>query len=666
MGHDDALATAKRYHRAGDLGRAEEGYRRALEDAPKDTQILYYLGALCLTQGRYHEAAAYLRDATCGAPENSSAHDLLGIALAKQGDSAGAEACFRRALALQPHHAGAHHNLGKALDDRGALDEAEASYREAIRLQSSHYDAQLGLALLLVKRRRLPEALDHFRNAAALRPNAPEVFKYLGDVLFDLRQYGEAEPHYREAIRLKPDFAEAHLNLGISLFHRGRYEEAVACHQAAVRCRPDSPMPYNNLGAALLRLGRLSEARVSFEAALRLKPDFAEAYQNLASLLADQGDFEGAEQFIERSLVLAPSSAEAHFNRGVFQHRRGRPEQSLASFERALEIDPEHIEAHKCLGIARLALGDFARGYPEYDWRLRLDRFAAARLPIPLWDGSPLGGKTIMLIAEQGLGDTLQYIRYAPLIRARGGRVIVACQRPLLDILNNFPGVDRLVPQGGEPVSDVDVYAPLLSLPGLFGTTPESIPADVPYLAANPELVDQWRRALEPSDGLRVGIAWQGSRDYVEDRYRSLPLTCFEPLARVPGVCLFSLQKGFGSEQLDAPSLAFPVTDLGRRLDERTGAFIETAAVLENLDLVITADTAVAHLAGALGVAVWVALCHAPECRWLREREDTPWYPTMRLFRQAAPGNWAGVFDRMAGALRQQTETTRRGRTGSA
>jgi tetratricopeptide (TPR) repeat protein len=665
MGHEDALATAKRYHRSGDLGRAEEGYRRALQDAPKDAQILYYLGALCLTQGRYDEAATYLREATRGAPENSSAHDLLGIALAKQGDTAGAEACFRRALALQPHHAGAHHNLATALDDRGALDEAEASYREAIRLQSKHYEAQLGLALLLVKRQRLPEALDHFRTAAALRPGSPDVFKHLGDALFNQRRYGEAEPHYREAVRLSPDLAEAHLNLGICLFHRRCYDEAVACHRAAVRCRPDSPIPYNNLGAALHKMDRHSEARESFEAALRLKPDFAEAYQNLTSLLVDQGDLEGAETCIERAVELAPNSAEAHYNRGALLLRKGQPEESIARFERALQIDPEHIQAHKCLGMARLCLGDFAGGYPEYDWRLKLDHFAALRQPYPLWDGSPLGGKTIMLVAEQGLGDTLQYIRYAPLVRDRGGRVVVACPRGLLEILASFPGVDRLVAQGGELVSDVDFYAPLLSVPGLVGTTLENIPAHVPYLAANPELVAQWRRALGPAEGLRVGIAWQGSRDYTEDRYRSFPLTCFEPLARVPGVRLFSLQKGFGSEQLDAPSLAFPVTDLGRRLDERTGAFIETAAVLVNLDLVITADTAVAHLAGALGVAVWVALCHAPECRWLRGREDTPWYPTMRLFRQTATGNWAGVFDRLAVALRQQTETKRQGQTAS-
>jgi Flp pilus assembly protein TadD len=657
-GPGDALNTAKQYHRAGDLRRAEEGYRRALQHAPNDAQVLYYLGALCLAQERYDEAARYLRQATRGAPGNCSAHDLLGIALARTRDTAGAEASFRRALALQPHYGPAHHNLGKVLEERGALDEAEASYREAIRLQSTHYEAQLGLLLLLVKRERLAEALDQFRKVAALKTCAPEVSKYLADALFKQCRYGEAEPLYGEVLRLSPDLAEAHLNLGICLFHRGRFDDAVACHREAVRCKPDSPVPYNNLGAALHMLGRRGEARVNFEEALRLEPDYVEPCRSLASLLVEQGDHEGAERYLERCVELAPNSAETYYTRGAVRLLSGQPERSLAEFTRALEIDPEYIEAHKCLGIARLCLGDFAGGYPEYDWRLKLDRFAGLRLPIPLWDGSPLAGKTIMLVSEQGLGDTLQYVRYAPLIQARGARVVVACQPPLLDILAGFPGADRLVPLGGEPVSDVDVYALMMSLPGLFGTTPESIPADIPYLAAKPELVGQWRATLGSQDGFRVGIAWQGNRDQTEDRYRSFPLTCFEPLARVPGVRLFSLQKGFGSEQLDLPDLAFPVIDLGRWLDERTGAFVETAAVLVNLDLLVTADTALGHLAGALGTPVWVALSHAPECRWLRDREDTPWYPTMRLFRQRGPGDWAGVFDRIAAALRQQTKGT--------
>jgi tetratricopeptide (TPR) repeat protein len=657
-GHEDAFATAKRYHRAGDLRRAEEGYRRVLEDAPQDAPVHYYLGALCLAQGRYDEAATCLREATRRAPEHGSAHDLLGIALAKQGDGAGAEACFRRALALQPHHAGAHHNLGRALDERGALDEAEASYRAAIRLQSDHYEAQLGLASLLTRRERFPEALDHFRRAVALQPHSPEAHKHLADALFAQRHHGDAEPHYRAVIRLRPGQADAHLNLGIGLLHRGSYEEAVASLRAAVRCKPDSPIGYNNLGAALLKLRRHAEARANFEQALRLQPDLAEAHQNLVSLLVDEGDLDGAKKWLLRALELAPDSADAHYNRGVLLLRSGRPEESCAAFGRALELDPAHIEAHKCLGMARLALGDFAGGWPEYDWRLKLDRFAALRLRLPLWDGAPLAGKTILLIAEQGMGDTLQYVRYTPLLRARGGRVVVACQPPLLGILTNFPGVDRLVPQGGPPVPDVDVYAPLMSVPGLFGTTLDTIPADIPYLAADPALVAQWRARLRPADGLRVGIVWQGNREQIEDRYRSFPLACFAPLARVPGVRLFSLQKGFGAEQLDAPGVGFPVTDLGRPLDERTGAFVETAAVLKNLDLLVTADTALAHLAGALGVPVWVALSHAADCRWLRAREDTPWYPTMRLFRQTAPGAWAGVFERIAVALHQRIDAT--------
>jgi hypothetical protein len=300
--------------------------------------------------------------------------------------------------------------------------------------------------------------------------------------------------------------------------------------------------------------------------------------------------------------------------------------------------------------MAWLLGGHFERGWPEYEWRWRGNEAVFAPLNQPLWDGSALEGRTILLHAEQGLGDTIQFIRYARLVRARGGTVVVACPTPLIQLLTGCAGIDQLIPQGSI-LPPFDVYAPLLSLPGILGTSLGSVPAEVPYLVADAELERHWREKLGPLRAFKIGIAWQGNPGYLGDSFRSIPLTHFATLARVEGVRLFSLQKGPGSEQLSALGDLFPVTDLGSQLDNATGAFVETAAVMKSLDLIITSDTAVAHLAGALGVPVWVALPAVPDWRWMLDRADSPWYPTMRLFRQTAWGQWESVFARLASAV---------------
>jgi hypothetical protein len=295
-------------------------------------------------------------------------------------------------------------------------------------------------------------------------------------------------------------------------------------------------------------------------------------------------------------------------------------------------------------------MGDFKRGWPEYEWRWRNQQASMPPWSQPAWDGSPLAGRTILLRAEQGLGDTLHFIRYAPLVKRREGTVLVECQESLIPLLGGCPGIDGLVSRGSKAPPAFDVQAGLLSLPGLLGTTLDTIPTNVPYLFAESGRIERWGRELHGGAGFKVGIAWKGDPRY--DRRglsrRAVPLAQFLPLGRLPGVHLYSLQKGPGVEQLGQVAHLFPVTDLGSRLDEGGGAFLDTAAVMKNLDLVVASDSAIGHLAGALGVPVWLALPSVAEWRWLREREDSPWYPDMRLFRQPEPGRWQGVFERMA------------------
>ena len=351
---------------------------------------------------------------------------------------------------------------------------------------------------------------------------------------------------------------------------------------------------------------------------------------------------------VERGQVLAGASRPAAFEGGRFEEAHGLLKEAVA-------LKPDYAVARMALGQASLLLGRFEEGWPDYEWRWLTPEYAPRPFAQPRWQGEPVAGRTVLLYAEQGHGDTLQFVRYAALLKARGAAVVVECQPALLELLRRTPGIDRLVPLGG-PLPFFDYHAPLLSLPGAFRTTLATVPADVPYLFADPARVAAWRERLAAEPGFKVGLIWQGNPKFTGDRKRSIPLRHYAALAQLPGVRLYSLQRGDGAAQLDALAGAFVVTDLGRAEDEHS--FAETAAMMCALDLVITSDTGPAHLAGGLGVSVWVALTLAPDWRWLAGREDCPWYPTMRLFRQRRPGDWDDVFARLAAALRDRLGST--------
>jgi Tfp pilus assembly protein PilF len=433
-----------------------------------------------------------------------------------------------------------------------------------------------------------------------------------------------------------------YFHLGRALQAQGRIEEAVASYRESLRLNPVSVAALNNLGDALTLLGQTDEAEQALREALRRKADFPEAHNNLGIALARQGRLDEAERHHRESLRLNPASASAHNNLGNVLREQGQFAEGLACLDQALRLRPDYAEAHRNRGMTLLLLGDWEQGWREYEWRRRCPE---ARPPerLPLWDGAPLGGRTILLRAEQGMGDTLQFIRYAPIVQQRGGRVVVACPASLVRLLTAAPGIDRVLTAENEGIA-VDVWIPLPSLPGIFGTTPTTVPGRVPYLFADPALVAEWRQQWASLQGFKIGIVWQGNPKHSGDRWRSVPLSAFAPITALGGIHLFSLQMGAGCEQIPSFAERFPLVDLSGSLRD----FMDTAAVLMNLDLVITVDTAVAHLAGALGVPVWLALPWPAEWRWLLEREETPWYPSMRLFRQTKRGDWESVFTRIA------------------
>lgn len=421
-----------------------------------------------------------------------------------------------------------------------------------------------------------------------------------------------AERLYQEVLQVQPDQIDALHLLGVVCHETGRREMAIELITTALRLRPDFPEGHYNLGKVLQEQGKLAEAIASYQRALRFKPDYAEAYYNLANALRDCGRLDESLTSYRQAIRVKPGYAKAYTNLGSVLLREGRPDEATKSFKTALRLQPQSADCHGNLASALRQLGK--------------------------------------------LEEAVAHSRYAAVLKGRFAcQVVARCPKALLPLLRSCPGIDQLL-ELGSPLPAFDVYAPLMSVPGILRTTLATVPARVPYLFADAELVERWRAELNSTAGLKIGIVWQGNPRYPSDRFRSVPLTCFEPLARLEGVRLFSLQKGAGIEQLSTVAERFPITDLGHRLDGAAGAFMDTVAVMQNLDLVVAPDMAVAHLAGALGVRVWIPLSFVPDWRWLLQRADSPWYPSARLFRQRAPADWTGVFEEIETALRQHLQ----------
>jgi tetratricopeptide (TPR) repeat protein len=610
---DPTLQSAMEAHKAGRVAEAEPLYRQVLAANPKQAQVWYLLGAACQALGKLEEAQASVRRAIEEQPQHAEALNLLGVLLARQERFAEALECFCAATELR-------------------LERPEVV--QNLRLACRHVAAAPGGVALLER-------------AARVRPQDAEVQYRLGLGLAQKQDWPRADEALHAATRLAPEHAEAHLNLGVVQLNRKRPKEAAECFHVALRLRPNSPEAHYGLGLAHLRDQRPEESVACFREAIALMPDFADAHANLGQALVQLGSLAEGLGSMRRALEIQPANADNHCNLGYALSLCARFDEALARFDSALAIKPDHADAHFERALVWLAQGDWERGLADYEWRLRTGRFEEPKSRLPLWDGSDLAGRTILVTCEQGHGDTLQFVRYLPLVQKRGAKVALAGAGGLAPLLSRSAGIDRM------PADDAgcEVRVSLLSLPWRLGTTPASVPANIPYLFADPGLVEKWRAELPPGPRLKVGLVWQGNPSHRRDRLRSIPLCAFAPLAGLTGVQLFSLQKGHGIEQLPEWADRLGIIDLGSRLTERAGAFTDTAAVVKNVDLLICADTAIVHLAGGLGVPVFLALNRVPDWRWLLDRDDTPWYPTVRLFRQGAEADWEAVLTRIRDAV---------------
>ncbi len=495
---------------------------------------------------------------------------------------------------------------------------------------------------------RLAEAEDMYRRVLKINPRHIQAVHLLGLVAFQLGRHDTAVEYLNLAI--KADSFHAPLPADLAEIYRsmGKIPEAIASYRKSIDLNAEVPEAQNGLGTLLETVGDLDGAIECFETAVDLNPRYAEAHANLGRVLEAQGDFVSARAALEKTLELSPGNALAHLGLGNCAAVDGDWPAALERYQQAAALSPDSAEVHFALGKAQLALGNLGEGWRDFEWRLRCPSLALRSFPLPSWNGVRLYGHNVLVHAEGALGDTVQFIRFVSELIHRGGTPVLDVPAPLAVLLAQS-GFENMV-RPDEPAPECHLQAPLLSLPYILKL--ENLPT-APYLSASQQLVTEWSQKLSAVEGLKVGIVWQGNPLAVLDRFRSITLAEFQPLAALPGVRLISLQKQHGLDQLPAAVEQFKVIDLGAALDEAAGPFMDTAAIIANLDLVITCDSAVAHLAGALGAPVWVALSTASDWRWMHQRDDSPWYPSMRLFRQAKGERWAEVFQRMATALSQ-------------
>lgn len=569
--------------------------------------------------GRLAEAEAAYRSILQAEPQNPDALHLMGVLALQVNKPAVALDLIGQAIRHNPNNAVYCSNLGSALRRLGRLDEAIAAGRQAV----------------------------------ALDRNFADGFNNLANALMDRQAYAEAAEALTRLIALRPQGTDHRLMLGRALLQAGRTAEAVGVLEEVLRIDPRSTGALNNLGIALRKLNRNAEAAEAYRRALDVTPDDPGMLSNFGTLMMEQDRPDEALALFRRAIALKDDFAEAYLNLGLVLRNQMKIPEAVAAVRAALARNPDLVEGHAGLGELLLLDGQLQEGFREYEWRTRMADFPSPRrgFASPVWEGGELAGRTLLIHDEQGVGDTMQFVRFAQQAQARGARVIVECNTQLTRLLGSMPGVDAVIGRFTPPPPH-DAHISLLTLPRHLGVTLETVPAEVPYLRAEPALISSWGDRLPPRRGLRVGLVWAGSPEHRNDRNRSLALERLAPLATVPGVEFFSLQKGAGAGQAANPPAGMELTDLGPEI----GNFADTAAICQHLDLVISVDTSVAHLTGALGRPVWVLLPFCPDWRWLHGTDFTPWYPTMRLFRQSAPRDWDPVIARVRDALREAAD----------
>jgi tetratricopeptide (TPR) repeat protein len=643
------LKQMKRYNEA------LESYDRAIMLQPDHVEVLNNRAGVLQALGRCHEALAGYNRALALQPDHPGALNNRGVTLQALGRHPDALTNYDAALALRPDFVEALVNRGITHYELRRFDDALADYDRAITLRPDNADALSNRGNALGRLGRREEALASYDGALALRPDYPEALVGRGATLHDQKQTDKALMSYDRAIALSPDYASAHVNRGATLHALGQSGEALRSFERALASEPDNVEALTNRGVALHDLARYDEALADHEQAIALRPGDAAALNNRGVTLHKLRRLEEALVSYEAALGSRPDYAEAFTNRGATLYNLMRFDEASASYDQAIALRPDDADAHFFKGLSSLVTGDFEHGWIGYEWRRKAPsaRITARHFSKPLWLGEDdIAGKTILLHSEQGFGDTIQFCRYAPLVAARGARVVIEVEEPLCQLMTDLSGTIQVTAKG-DPLPDFDFQSPLPSLPLAFKTRLETIPSTAPYLHVPKRALEYWGALLGTRRSLRIGLAWAGNPKHVRDLERSMKLDDLLPLLDVDATFV-SLQKEVRAG--DAAALtSCGVLQFGQELED----FSDTAALISQLDLVISVDTSVAHLAGALGKPVWILLTHVPDWRWLLGRDHSPWYPSARLFRQREAREWASVIERVYEDLLEFTGNNR-------
>jgi tetratricopeptide (TPR) repeat protein len=650
------------HHQAGRLDQARQRYEQVLAADAHHFDALHMLGVLAIQTGRLDAAVDLIRGAISLRKGDPGAYGNLGNALNALNRHAEALEASDRAIALAPSFAQAHGNRGQALLHLGRREEAADAYTRAALLGPTP-QANLNLAAVLRDLNRLEAALEACDRTIALKPDYADAFRSRGVILSDLDRPHEALESLDRAILLRPNFAEAWCDRGIALRKLGRPTEALASQDEALRLQPRNIDALFGRVGPLRDLSRVQDALAAADEAIMARPDHPQAHNLRGIVLHDLGRSDEALESFGQALARDPDDAKTLSNRGMVLYELRRLDEAVQSYAMAIERKPSLADAQYNHALCRLMLGDLAVGWAQHEWRWRLDELLSDRREgeAPTWLGDEsLAGKTILLWAEQGLGDTLQFCRYAPAVAAQAKEVILEVQPGLKRLMASLGSSIRVITRGERPPAH-DFQTPLMSLPHALGA---SSGGEGSYLRADPRMGKAWASRLGKAERLRVGLCWAGGSrpgQFVAttmDKRRSLPLDAFAPLGKVESIEVYSLQKGPPAAQLaelDASGWSGPhIADLTAELAD----FADTAALVTNLDLVITCDTAIAHLAGALGKPVWILNRFDACWRWFTNRDDSPWYPTARLFRQPTPGDWTSVVSRVTEELKSLVPAT--------
>ena len=641
-------------HQQGKLTEATKVYEDVLIADQTHFAALHCLGAIAYQTGNLERAVELIGQAVRINPKIAASDPYRGAALNQLNRHEEALAVCDEAIQLKPDVPEFHYNRGNALHGLGRLDDALIGYDKAIQARPNFAEAWTNRGNALQGLGRLEDALASCNKAVALKPSYAQAHYSRGNALFDLGRFAEALASYDTAVALKAGYAPAWYNRGKTLGELKRADEALASYDRAIAIKPDYAQAWDNRGNLLNDAERFEDAIASYDRAIAVKPNYAEAWSNRGTALQYLYRLEEALASHDKAIALQPDYAEGHCNRGSVLNCFNRPAEALSSFNRAIALKPDFAQAYFNRAITELSTGDMEGGWRDFEWRRKIVEMSGNRIfpRPPLTSLADIQGKTIFVHYEHGFGDTLQLYRYLELLHQRGAKLLFHVQKKLQRLLtprSNFITFVEL----DDPSLSYDYHVPMLSLPLVFGTTLATIPAKVPYIATDEALVDKWRARLGGGD-FKIGICWSGSLTHIKGHNgRIFPLTCLEPLAKLLGVRLVSLQKGEGEGDLKSLPAGITV-DSFDDLDAGPDAFVDTAAIMRCVDLVITNDTSVSHLASALGVPAWVALQFAADWRWLRDRADSPCYPTLRLFRQKSDRDWSDVFQEIEMRLRRQ------------